>query len=471
MFMDPSARVPHVFVIPPEEERLQNPPWCCFDADLPPENSRSIEVSSANQPDILFDVPFLLHEPEPTPSFHHEQPSASPVVVPQSRSSTSSSRSEKHQHPHHIIISSMHNNDLIRIVQHDVREDSDVIEVVKVKRPKDNKSNHTDHVPPSLSNQQPQLKRSKTFRARASRAFQSIKNVSLPRGKQNNSKPHVKDLWTSTESMPGIFRGVLHSREDVSPTASRKLSSLFEKQPFGSSPEGILSSSTTTSLPYLKGSDTTPSIDEIRPSYEFIERPLTPCAPTYDHSLRRPVSSADFQRARSSGFKSSKDLKRPVSSRDLQRPEKDLRPVSSDDFQQDERPTSPSPPSTQRSRKRFSVNELHRLFSFSPEPPSSSTVPSTSTSASTSSTHSYPDVPYAAVHFVDDDYGREIEGKYGCSLDLLHGDDELPSPSRPRDISFELRLDSLHFDSLSFNAEDFDVSMNLGTSGLGIPQR
>lgn len=73
------------------------------------------------------------------------------------------------------------------------------------------------------------------------------------------------------------------------------------------------------------------------------------------------------------------------------------------------------------------------------------------------------------MHFVDDDYGREIEGKYGRNLDLLDGDDdELPSPTRPRDISFELRLDSLHFDSLSFNAEDFDVSMNLGTSGLGI---
>jgi hypothetical protein len=73
------------------------------------------------------------------------------------------------------------------------------------------------------------------------------------------------------------------------------------------------------------------------------------------------------------------------------------------------------------------------------------------------------------VHFVDDDYGREIEGKYGRNLDLLDGDDEeLPSPTQSRDISFELRLDSLHFDSLSFNAEDFDVSMNLGASGLGI---
>lgn len=457
--------MPHVFVIPPEEEHSQNPPWCCFDADLPPENSTSIEVTSANQPDILFDVPFLLHQPEPAPSFPHEQPGASSVIIPQSRSSTSSSTSEKRQRPQHITISAMRNNDHVRAVQHDVRDDSDVIEVVKVRRSKDYKYNHADHVP------EPQLKRSKTFRARASRAFQSIKNVSLPRSKQTNTKPHVKDLWTSTESMPGIFRGVLHSKEDVPPTPSRKLSTLFQKQLSSYTSEGILPSSTTTSLPYLKGSDTTPSIAEIRPSYEFIERPLTPCAPTYDHSLRRPVSSADFQRASSPESKFSKDLKRPISSQDLQRPEKDLRPVSSDDFQQDERPGSPNP-STRRSRKRFSVNELHRLFSFSPEPPSSSTFPSTTTSASISSTHSYSDVPYAAVHFVDDDYGREVEGKYGRNLDLLDGDDgELPPPSQPSDISFELRLDSLHFESLSFDPEDFDVSMNLGTTGLGISRR
>ncbi|KAG0705214.1 hypothetical protein DFH29DRAFT_908104 [Suillus ampliporus] len=466
-FTDPSTRMPHVFVIPPEEEHSQNPPWCCFDADLPPENSTSIDTTSANQPDIFFDVPFLLHQPEPTPLIHPEQPDASPVDIPQPKSSTPSCRTGKCQRPQHINISQMRVNDQARIVQHDVREDSDVIEIVKVKRSKDHRSNHTDHVPPSPSNPEPQLKRSKTFRARASRAFQSIKNVSLTRGKQLNTKPHVKDLWTSTESMPGIFRGVLHSQEDVPPVPIRKLSGLFQKQPS----EGILSSSTTTSLPYLKGSDTTPSISDIRPSYEFIERPLTPCAPTYDHSLRRPVSSADFQRSPSPESKSSKDFRRPASSQELQRPVKDLRPVSSEDFQQDERSVSPSP-STKTSRKRFSVNELHRLFSFSPEPPSSSTSPSPSTSASTSSTHSYPDVPYAAVHFVDEDYGKEVEGKYGRNLELLDDDDgELPPPSRLRDISFEMRLDSLHFDSLSFNPEDFDVSMNLGTGGLDISRR
>ncbi|KAG1756245.1 uncharacterized protein EDB91DRAFT_1091427 [Suillus paluster] len=453
-FMDTSEpRMPHVFVIPPEEEHSQNPPWCCFDADLPAENSASIDVTSANQPDILFDVPFLLHQPEPTVPIHPEQPGTSPVDIPQTRSSTSSTRTEKRQRPPHINISEI--------------RDPDVIEVVKLKRSKDHKSNYADHVPPSPSNPEPQLKRSKTFRSRASRAFQSIKNVSLTRGKQTNTKPHVKDLWTSTESMPGIFRGVLHSQEDVPPVPIRKLSGLFQKQ-FPSS-EGILSSSTTTSLPYLKGSDTTPSISDIRPSYEFIERPLTPCAPTYDHSLRRPVSSADFQRSPSPESKSSKDLKRPISSQELQHPVKDLRPVSSEDFQQNERSASPSP-STKGSRKRFSINELHRMFSFSPEPPSSSTSPPTS--ASTSSTHSYPDVPYAAVHFVDDDYGKEVEGKYGRSLELLDVDDgELPPPSRPRDISFEMRLDSFHFDSLAFDPEEFDVSMNLGTTGLDIFRR
>lgn len=31
----------------------------------------------------------------------------------------------------------------------------------------------------------------------------------------------------------------------------------------------------------------------------------------------------------------------------------------------------------------------------------------------------------------------------------------------PRDVSFEMRLDSLHFDSLSFDPEEFDVSLAL----------
>jgi len=90
-----------------------------------------------------------------------------------------------------------------------------------------------------------------------------------------------------------------------------------------------------------------------------------------------------------------------------------------------------------------------------------------STSTSTSSTHSHPDVPHAAEHLVDDDYGKEIESKYGRSLDLHDGGD---GQLHPGDLSFEMRLDSLHFDSLSFDPEDFDVSMNT-TTGHGISRR
>jgi hypothetical protein len=176
------------------------------------------------------------------------------------------------------------------------------------------------------------------------------------------------------------------------------------------------------------------------------------------------VSSADFQRAPSSESKSSKDLKLSVSSQDLSRPDDESRrPVSSQDFLQDERPVSPTS-STAKSRKRFSVNELHRLFSFVPESPS--TFAPTITSTPTSRTQSYPDVPHAAVHFADDDYGKEIEGKYGRSLDLLDrgGDGHLHAG----DVSFEMRLDSLHFDSLAFDPSEFDVGASLGTTGLGV---
>ncbi|KAJ8583536.1 hypothetical protein M405DRAFT_504234 [Rhizopogon salebrosus TDB-379] len=455
---NPSSRVPHVFVIPPEEEHSQNPPWCCFDADLPPENSASIEVT-----DILLDVPFLLHQAEPSPPLFSEQPGESPAAT--STPQPKSSRREKHHRPRDINTSVMHKHDQMRIVRHDVREDSDVIEVVKVKRTKDYKPTIADHTPPSPSNPEPQLKRSKTLRARASRALKSIKNVTLPRGKQTNGKPHVKELWTSTEGMPGIFKGVLHPQEHVPSVPRRKLSAFFHKQV---QEDGHLSSPITPSSPYLTSSDAASSVSDIRPSYEFIERPLTPCAPTYDHSLRHPVSSADFRRSPSPESKSSKDLKRLVSSQELQRPDSASRgPVSSEEFFQDERPQSPT--STTRTRKRFSVNELHRMFSFATEPPSSFTSAPMSTSTSTSSTHSHPDVPHAAEHLVDDDYGKEIESKYGRSLDLHDGDGG-DGQLHPGDLSFEMRLDSLHFDSLSFDPEDFDVSVNTVT-GHAISRR
>jgi len=77
----------------------------------------------------------------------------------------------------------------------------------------------------------------------------------------------------------------------------------------------------------------------------------------------------------------------------------------------------------------------------------------------------YPDVPveegvYAAVHFLDLDRAEQklAASRYHQAMDAE--DDDLPPPQRPGDLSFEMRLDSLHFDSLSFDPEGFDVSMD-----------
>ena len=37
-------------------------------------------------------------------------------------------------------------------------------------------------------------------------------------------------------------------------------------------------------------------------------------------------------------------------------------------------------------------------------------------------------------------------------------DDDLSTPRRLSDLSFEMKLDSLHFDALSFDPEDYRVS-------------
>ncbi|KAH7889796.1 hypothetical protein F5I97DRAFT_1827493 [Phlebopus sp. FC_14] len=418
-FLAPS--LPHVFVIPPEEEQQENPPWCCFDADEPPDNSGDFPST----PDIHFlDVPSLLQQQSQpaTPIFRRgsiDEPG--PKVVMHRKL-------EKKQRPESVRIIE---KEVVRGRQRDVREDSDVIEVVKVKRSKEALADPEDKA---------KIKRSKTFKARATRALQSIKNVG-----RASRKPHVKDLWTSSESMPGIFKGVQEQirqqqleqelelpsplpakQPSLSRRNSRSLSHMFQsakasrlESPVSTVPPTVAQippSGTSSSLAYLKSTDTTPSVPE---------------------TLGR--------------FATDENLERPV---------------------------SPSL-SIKKNTRRFSVRELHKLFSFSsssPDDPSSSTtaqtapfpplrnisVPSTSTSTVSSD---YPDVPveegvYAAVHFLDFDNADQKLNPSPYPQPVGADDDDLLLPHRPRDFSFEMRLDSLHFDSLSFDPEDFDVTMN-----------
>ncbi|KAH7915974.1 hypothetical protein BJ138DRAFT_1140412 [Hygrophoropsis aurantiaca] len=430
--MASTLRMPHVFVIPPEEEQQETPPWCCFDADELPENNGNFPSA----PDIHFlDVPYLLQQTEsPTPVFRRpsiDEPGP-PIVMPKKGGRETRSRTDSTSSLEREIEEFAE-----RSRRRDAREDSDVIEVVKVKRSKEPVGSYEEI--------EPKMKRSKTFKARATKAFKSIKNLNVGKGPQR--KPHVKELWTSSESMPGIFKGVQEQirqqQEQFAPPLpqpslsrrnSRSLSHLFQTakaprfertpQPSPpvspSEPSHIIPSATSSSLPYLRGSDTTASLVEVS-------------APSdYEGSPERPVSP---------GL------------------------------------------SVRKSRRRFSVLELHRLFSFSssspddPAPPSPSSpttvfAPSRNDSAPSSSTSTSssdcPDVPieegaYAAVRFLDLDLhdindkglGKPIPSHWSQSINTEHASTLPPS----RDLSFEMRLDSLHFDSLSFDPEDFDVSI------------
>ncbi|KAL4067530.1 hypothetical protein V8B97DRAFT_1868505 [Scleroderma yunnanense] len=410
----PPPRMPHVFVIPPEEEQQENPPWCCFDANELPNDSGDCLLDP--NPDIhLFNVPYhSIQEPEQQP-----QVLGTPIFrvgsisnIDPSVKFTTPKKLAKKQRP-----------EAVRIVERrgdhrDVREDSDVIEVVKVKRSKDALTDPEEYT---------KMKRSKTFKARATKALQSIKNVG-----RSSRKQHVKDMWTSSESVPGVFKGLqeqirqqqeqLHPQPfsfpakghpSLSRSNSRSLSQMFQSamsfcstSPFHPSPP----SSPTSPPAYVKNTNTMPTICEA----------LSP----------EPIS---------------------------------------------DRSDSPSP--SVKSNKRFSVRELHKIFMFSssspddplpplptmPRPPvHNDSVPSPSASTASSS---YPDIPvegaYPSIHFLDfDNVDRKLTGSPHQAI--IDDDDDYGTllSRRQRDLSFEMKLDSLHFDSLSFDPEGFNVSMD-----------
>lgn len=66
---------------------------------------------------------------------------------------------------------------------------------------------------------------------------------------------------------------------------------------------------------------------------------------------------------------------------------------------------------------------------------------------------------FTDAHFLElESADRKLLSRYHQALHTHH-DDNLSTPRRLSDLSFEMKLDSLHFDALSFDPEDFDVSM------------
>ncbi|KAI6102748.1 hypothetical protein EDD16DRAFT_1525447 [Pisolithus croceorrhizus] len=362
-----TSRMPHVFVIPPEEEQQETPPWCCFDAD---KANDSADCSPASRHDIhLFNVPYTS---QPLQTSAGSPSICVPVAGPPRTKPVTSKKLEKKQRPEAVKI-------VEKVVERggcrDVREDSDVIEVVKVKRGKDDLTDPEEHS---------KMKRTKTLKARATRAFQSIKNVG-----KGSRKQRIKDLWTSSEGVPGAFKGMQeHIRHQ----------------------EGQLQQSPPVMSPSL-------SLSNSRSLSQIFQ------------SAKPPQPSS----AIASGTVVLQFLKT---------------------LNQNLPPLSQPLPNRLTKNKRFSVRELHKVFAFPSSSPGSRTIHTTDSPDPAASTQRFcsfhghiHDQKSAAMHhrpaIIDD------EDDYGTLL-----------PGRPRDLSFEMRLDSLHFDSLSFDPEEFNISID-----------
>ena len=472
-------QMPNVFVVPPEED--ESPTWCFFDAAHP---ALSHLVGKPETPDIhVFSFPDS-NNPSPLP----RDPLTSSEDGTDSRSIVEALDDGNEVNIYHDVVdtdseyehdielggalSSVH-SEPSRTVR-DSANDSDVIEVVKVRRNKH--SSRMNLVNEPLTSE---LKRSKTLKSRASKAFRSLK------GSLRTSRPRVQDAFASVKS-DDIVMSTMSNTSPRPPTpsisrrGSRILSQLFVSPSLKSRSSFSLDEPTDVSQP----------------------------EPVFFASTSSSVT--DRLSCRSSLYEneSLQDEDRLKAASPIPTPIINLKPKN----------------------RRFSILSLHKLFSFSSPastPPSpisltfddstcttptlrsTSCTPSSVTSVCTTSSPQTPmnieegllsqeqdsnPVSFASVLGPNEapnlglglsmdslcDTGSSEEHTpraprtFRSSLESTisaseNVDKKTPYPAStsgpgvfqhddPRDLSFEMHLDSLHFDSLSFDADRFFVT-------------
>ncbi|RDB24186.1 hypothetical protein Hypma_008861 [Hypsizygus marmoreus] len=397
----PSLQMPNVFIIPPEED--ETPTWCCFDAaEAPP---RVLSTS----PNLHFlDTALSMFQTETeAPVFHRDSVgpfgSHNSVIMPrktlETRSITDVMMDGENYESEDEMEAEYKEHPLTRGRSNGVGNDSEIVEVVKVGR-------HPHEPEAQAHPPTPPAKCSKSLKSRASKAFRSIKNV----GKGSlRSKPRVQDIFTSKP----VTAGELPPRSK-SPTISRRGSAIFTQ--FFSPPTTLHSRSSVSSFDAVRAP---PELHQEEGQISSFSGP--------SHTATTPRSST-------------------VSTQDL--------------AQQDIRSPSPTPSAqTFSNRRRFSVMSLQRLFSFSAETDASDSAPPgmsrDSTGPSTASSSSGPDTPteeaaplpaYQLQLHLD-----SIDNRSPFTRKCERG----PVALEQGEISFEMKLDSLHFEALSFDADRF----------------
>ncbi|KAI0050011.1 hypothetical protein FA95DRAFT_700804 [Auriscalpium vulgare] len=443
--ISPTFQMPHVFVHPPEEEQADSPPWCFFDADTDataqPGAFTSPEMADMEAKlGVWEEVVDAWENPvNPTadyaPLFQRASGPDEDVVMPR-RSSFHHSRPSSPPRPASVPMEPEHPaGDSSKRVKEDDSED--VIEVVKV--PRSHGMRDIGDAAQQMAMQQPPphgIKKSKTFRARASQAFRSIKNV----GKTTRKTP-AQDVFPAKENaVAGALRGE-SMRE-----ARREVWDTEDGQPQPQPPRAP-----------------TPKLARrmSRPLSQMFGRGHSSAADESEHASAVPQSQSAYIPSSTSEARRLSSL----SAGSLHT----LRPGEGDS----DRPASPSlstAPSTS-SRRRFSFVNLQSLF----------TNPASSSSTSPAATNdSLPSTAGPQTPVEDDDapryFSRFSTPGTSSSLDIdmeehymesrKSSSSNLDSHARQsrdeppeRDISFEMRLDSLHFESLSFDVDRFDIDV------------
>jgi len=399
-----SPLMPNVFVVPPEED--QSPPWCYFDAA----QVSPLKSVLSTPPDIAFLNGALgaLH-PEPHPPVFHRysHETIMPMKSKETRSITDVlMNSELHftdDGADELELQSA--PDVVAGKRDKLADDSVVVEVVKLRQ------HELEHVtiPPA--------KPLKSLKSRASKAFRSLKDVG-----KGSVRSRLNLLGTS---IPMPVTGVELPSRDGIPAVPRR-SSVVLSQLFAY--PATLKSRTSVSSFENQGSQR--------------DSPVS----TLEQRIPGFISSTSYKHTPSSPSSSIPDVLGSLSSSPCQ------------DSVHDELTRSPSPTSVQTfsTRRRFSILSLQRLFSFSPcdhDGGMSGSGAATPTSMSMSRNSSGP----SATSSLGPDTPRE--GVSPISF-RLEGDDkhflDHRSPSfGSDDLSVEMRLDSLHFESLSFDASRF----------------
>ena len=393
-----TVQMPDVFVIPPEEEHGETPPFCYFDA------SKAVH---STKPDIeSVDIALNVHQQIANTAPVFRRVSEEEVVMPVRRST------EEPCSP---------------ISRYGSEDEDDIVEVYKVGREI-----------PSVAGKKESMSRSKTFRARASQALRSIKNV----GKSSRKQP--APVQTSPSLPPNGDENVRPTTPSVASRAGKNTLSKRRSRPLSQ---------------IFRFNQEEPATEAVPPSPTATVRPTSPALSFASHT-RSSMQSSILGSLRPSSPSPQPGPSRPTS------------PLHYDD----DPPTSlgslrPKPSSF---RKRLSLLELPRLFS---SPSTVSTASSTSTPSTASLEYPPSDVPATPSPSMtalarrpsqssskrswtlsrpgDDDNEEEDYGEVqpASSLSMVKEED-----SYANDFSLEMRLDSLHFDSLSFDPNDFTFS-------------